>query len=120
MRENINLYIYIKIIMSSPLNPANLPNPSEILCKIVDIKKELQIKTVDEVSEKFSDFKDKYPHIFKKIITTDDNSELFNMLKLISQVKNGDVSLDFATTKVGHKMANKYIPEEILKDEKPK
>lgn len=107
--------------MSTPqINPNKLPNPEQILTTVVAIKKELQTKTVDEVSVQFSDFKDKYPNIFKKIITNDDLSELYSMLKLITQIKSGDMSYEHATTNVGHKMAKKYIPEDILKDKKPK
>ena len=105
--------------MSIPkINPSNLPNPEEILTNVVKIKKELESKSLDEVSEKFTDFKDKYPNIFKKIVSNDDLSELFNMLKLVSQIKSGEMSFEHATTSVGQKMAKKYIPEEILKDKK--
>lgn len=97
----------------------NLPNPSEILTNITDIKKDLESHSINEVDTKYKNFKDKYPQLYKKIIASDDMSELFTMLKLINKVNNGDLSLDNATKTVGTTMAHKYIPEEILKDKKP-
>ena len=97
----------------------NLPNPSEILMIMTDIKKDLELHSVEEVDTKYKKFKDRYPQLYKKIISSDDMSELFTMLKLINKVNNGDLSLDTATKTVGTTMAHKYIPEEILEDKKP-
>ena len=95
-----------------------LPNPSEILSIISDIKKDISKLSTSELDTKYDSFKDKYPFIYKKVIANDDLSQLFEMLTLLSKVKNGNVSLDNATKSVGYNMAQKYIPEDILKDQK--
>lgn len=95
-----------------------LPNPPEILSTVTDIKKDLSKLSTSELETKYTSFKEKYPSIYKKVITNDDLSQLFEMLTLLSKVKSGDVSLDNATKSVGYKMAHKYIPEDILNDKK--
>lgn len=96
----------------------DLPNPAEILATVADIKKDSKIMNKKELDTKYEDFKNKYNHIYKLALTNDDLSTLYDMLKLIQQVKMKNVSIDNANKLVGQTMAKKYIPEHILNDKK--
>lgn len=95
-----------------------IPNPSQILDTTLSIKKDMQNMKVSEIDTKYKEFKDKYPMLYSKILSTEDLTELFNMLKLFSKVKSGEMTMDTATKSFGYSMANKYIPEDILKNKK--
>ena len=92
-----------------------MANPSEILCNVVHIKKDLQEKNLEYVKEKYKEFGDKYPLVFKKITSGSDLNELFTMLKLMGQIKQGDLDFNTASEKIGYSMADKYLPENLKK-----
>jgi len=96
----------------------DLPDPAFILENISNIKKDSKIMSKAELDTKYKEFKNKYHHIYKLAVTNDDLSTLYDMLKLIKQVKNKNISIDNANKFVGQKMAKKYIPEDILNDTK--
>lgn len=94
-----------------------MANPSEILCNVVHIKKDLQEKNLEYVRETYKEFGEKYPLVFEKIINGSDLNELFTMLKLMGQIKQGDLDFTKASEQVGYSMADKYLPENLK--EKP-
>ena len=105
---------------SEEVNVDDLPNPNEILTYVTMIKKDMKNMKTKDLDIKYQDFKNKYTNIYKSIIKNEDLSTLFDMLKLLQQVKTKNVSLDNANKYIGETMANRYIPEHILKDKKKK
>lgn len=97
-----------------------IANPNEILYYIIEIKKYLQNHSKNETSIKFSEFNDKYPSIFKLIISGKDISQLYNMLYTIDNIRKNKITKEQADIKYGKILAEKYIPAEILNDKPPK
>ena len=77
----------------------------------------MKVKNLDmkEQIEKYKEFGDKYPLVFKKITSGSDLNELFTMLKLMGQIKQGDLDFNTASEKIGYSMADKYLPENLKK-----
>ena len=96
----------------------DLPEPTEILSNVANITKDKLTMDTKELDIKYKDFKNKYYSIYKLILTNDDLSPLYDMLKLIQEVKNNKLSIDTANKYIGQTMAQKYIPDDILNDTK--
>ena len=90
-----------------------MANPSEILCNVVKIKKDLQEKNLEYVKENYKEFEEKYPSLFTKIMDGSDLTQLFEMLKLMNQIKEGNLDFNKASEQFGQSMADKYLPENL-------
>lgn len=108
-----------------------LPDTQLLLSKVVDIMECMDTKEIRELKKKdkneyeqvlerkFPKFSFRYYGLFKKVISGDDLSMLFKMVKAIDKVNNNELSLDDAEFGLGEDLAYKYIPnyEEIKKAE---
>ncbi len=92
-----------------------MSNPSEILCNVVEIKKDLQEKNLEYVNEHYKEFGERYPSLFEKITSGVELTELFEMLKLMNQIKQGNLDFNTASERFGYSMADKYLPENLKK-----
>lgn len=97
----------------------NIANPGEILHNIIEIRKYLQNNSQNETKIKFKDFENRYPSVYKKIVSGDDLSKMLDMLQTLAKIRNGDITKDDADKMYGNQLAKEYIPEHILKDKKP-
>ena len=93
----------------------NMSNPSEILYNVVNIKKDLQDKNKEYVKDKYKEFIEKYPFLFDKLMSGTELTELFEMLKLMNQIKQGGMDYNTASERVGYSMADKYLPDHLKK-----
>ena len=73
----------------------------------VDLESELKVK--------YSSFEEKYPTLFKKIITNELENEqmLEHMLQMLDNVKLGKMSEFDASADVGKKLYNKHVKPKI-------
>jgi hypothetical protein len=55
------------------------------------------------------DFVEKYPELFKKIISGDDMSMLRNMLSMLDKMGDGRITQHNASVVIGKELASKYI-----------
>ena len=68
------------------------------------------------VSEKFTEFENKYPTLFRKIIDNDcDSKQLDFMLDKLDQVRIGNQSQHDASVHVGQVLVDKYVKPELAK-----
>jgi len=56
-----------------------------------------------------SDFVEKYPELFKKIISGEDISMLRNMLDMLDKMGSGNISQHNASVVIGKELASRYI-----------
>jgi len=55
------------------------------------------------------DFVEKYPELFKKIISGEDMSMLRNMLNMLDKMSSGNISQHNASVVIGKELASRYI-----------
>lgn len=97
----------------------NIANPEEILHNIIEIKNYLKNNSQNETKIKFKDFESRYPAVYNKIVSGEDLTKLLEMLQTLLKIRLGELKKDEADKMYGAKLAQEYIPEHILKDEKP-
>jgi hypothetical protein len=56
-----------------------------------------------------TDFVEKYPELFKKIISGEDISMLRNMLNMLDKMGKGDITQHNASVAIGKQLASRYI-----------
>jgi len=76
---------------------------------IVQLKKNNYEKYENLMEKLFPDFSDKYYATFKKVISGEDLTILYKMLKQLALVEEGNKSFDKAETSVGTHLAKEYI-----------
>jgi len=101
--------------------PVNLPDVNVLMDQITlileymvtDEMKQLKVSdypTYEEQLElKFPQFAEKYYAVFKKVISGEDITPLFEMLAGIERVKKGKETIEEVETELGKKLAEKYI-----------
>ena len=68
------------------------------------------------VSERYKEFENKYPTLFRKIIESDcDSRQLDFMLHKLDQVRIGNQSQHDASVDVGQLLVDKYVKPELAK-----
>lgn len=107
------------------LTAEGLPNAEDILdqvIKILEIMDTPEMKTLRETNqdtfenimeERFENFAFQYYSVFKMIISGEDITPLFAMLKVISQVNYGEKSFEDGEKDVGQYL-NKFLPDGLL------
>lgn len=68
--------------------------------------------------DEFEHFYTKYPTLFNKIYKNDDLKNLAIYLKMIEQIKNGNVDFKKGETKLAEMMAEEYLPTELYQQYK--
>jgi hypothetical protein len=83
----------------------------EIMCQddMIKLKKENNAQFEEEMEQKCPEFALRYYAVFKKVISGDDISPLFQMLTEIEMIHKGDKSLEQVEKELGEQYAAKYI-----------
>jgi hypothetical protein len=68
----------------------------------------------EHLEDKFPEFVERYYSIFKMILSGDDLTPLFEMMKVINNVNRGRRSIEDGEKRVG-KYLSKFLPEDIVK-----
>lgn len=81
-------------------------------------KNKRQVDFRKSVSEKFSEFENKYPTLFRKLVEEDcDQHQLNFMLSKLDQVRTGSQTQHDASVDVGQLLVDKYVKPELAKKE---
>ncbi len=73
----------------------------------------------EKVTSQFSDFNDKYPVLFKKIINQDcDRNQLEFILNRLEEVRTGTKSQHDASVEVGQILVDNYVKPKLAEKEK--
>jgi hypothetical protein len=67
----------------------------------------------DVIRTRVPDFIEKYPELFKKVITKSDLSPIQSMLGLLDKMGDGSISQHQASVIVGKKLVDKYITPQL-------
>jgi len=107
-----------------------IPNVTELLKQIMEIIVFLKTPEMIELSKKdnvmyeqltvskYPIFADRYGSIFKMIMSGDSLTPLFDMLKMLDTVRNGDKSFEEVDEKLKSDLADKYIYKGMPEDKK--
>ena len=104
------------------INPDNLPDADEIvdnvikilefmntdeICKLKKDNNDVFIKTMED---KFETFAERYYSVFRMVISGNDLSPLFEMLKVIKQMKTRQMSVERGEHQIGASL-KKFLPD---------
>lgn len=62
-----------------------------------------------ELREKFSEFSEHFPELFKKIFNRSDLTPINTMLAMLDRVSDGSMSTHQASVVVGQRLADRYV-----------
>ena len=105
--------------------PENIPNAAEILDQVISILEYMNTPEMkllrgknqalfeQTLEEKFPQFTTNYYSIFRMLLSGEDISPLFEMLKVLSKVNNGRTSFENGEKKVG-KYLTKFLPDGLI------
>ena len=69
-----------------------------------------------EMSDKYHDFRDKYPTIFEKVLENSLDMDRFNyMLGMASKIDNKELSNHDASVKVGERLVDEFVKPNLKK-----
>jgi hypothetical protein len=106
-------------------NTVNLPNVDDLLGRIQEI---LEYMCTDDVvklkntnyqdyeehmEEKFESFSMRYFALFKKLLSGEDLTHLFNMIAGIERINRGDETIEEVEKRLGEDLAEEYIYPKI-------
>ena len=101
-------------------------NSDDLKVKIKEVQEKIselvsQKKTEVEIEmffiENDSKFYEQYPYLVKKLIKGGDMDFLNVMLENLKRVENGDQTLASTELKLGNELAEKYLYQNVKKDE---
>ncbi len=67
----------------------------------------------DVIRARVPDFIEKYPELFKKIITKSDLSPIQSMLGMLDRMGDGSISQHQASVVIGKKLVDKYVTPQL-------
>lgn len=104
------------------INTENLPDTDEILDSVIEIleymnteeilklRKDNKDVFVSTMETKFESFAERYYSVFRMVISGNDLSPLFEMLKVIKQMKFGSISVEHGENQIGTSL-KKFLPD---------
>jgi mannose/fructose/N-acetylgalactosamine-specific phosphotransferase system component IIB len=112
------------------INPENLPDADEILDNVIlileymgteeimKLRSENNEVFISTMENKFESFAERYYSVFRMVISGKDISPLFEMLRVIKQMKTGNMSVERGEQQIGNRL-KQFLPdgfEEKLKN----
>jgi hypothetical protein len=106
------------------IQPENLPDTNEILDNVIKIlefmnteeicklKRDNHDAFVSVMENKFESFAERYYSVFRMVISGNDLSPLFEMLKVISQMKTGSMTVESGEKQIGSSL-KKFLPDDF-------
>ena len=70
-------------------------------------------QTEEQIRKELAPFVEKYPELFKKVLSNDDLTPLQNMINLMDRMAAGSLSQHDASVIVGQGLAKAYIPKDL-------
>ncbi len=67
----------------------------------------------DVIRQRVPDFIEKYPELFKKIITRSDLSPIQSMLAMLDRMGEGSISQHQASVVIGKKLVDKFVTPQL-------
>ncbi len=67
----------------------------------------------DVIRQRVPDFIEKYPELFKKIITRSDLSPIQSMLAMLDRMGDGSISQHQASIVIGKKLVDKFVTPQL-------
>ncbi len=67
----------------------------------------------DVIRQRVPDFIEKYPELFKKIITRSDLSPIHSMLAMLDRMGDGSISQHQASIVIGKKLVDKFVTPQL-------
>ena len=67
----------------------------------------------DLIRQRVPDFIEKYPELFKKIITRSDLSPIQSMLAMLDRMGEGSISQHHASVVIGKKLVDKFVTPQL-------
>lgn len=104
------------------INPENLPDANEILDNVIQILETMNTEEmltlrknnndvfISTMETKFEPFAERFYSVFRMVLSGNDISPLFEMLKVISEMKSGSMSVENGENKIGSSL-KKFLPD---------
>ncbi len=98
-----------------------IANVLEYMCTdpMLDLKEQSPDVFEKHMEDKYPEFSTRYYAVFKKLLSGEDISPLFEMIAQIERIQSGAVSIEKAEEELGMQLANKYIYPKIGKNKGP-